>query len=143
MPNATCSKNACSLDLYGLMLKSSVVRFAIVGVGATLTHLCVAAILLGLNPSLHALSVNTIAFCVAVFVSYLGHARFTFKRSGSAWKYFFTSVLGLLINNSIVIAASLFVPYKLLCIALGTFIAPAFVYLVSSRWVFQRHQQNG
>lgn len=125
-----------------LMLKSSIGRFAIVGVIATLTHLCVAAFLLSLVPSMHAVVVNTIAFCVAVFVSYLGHSRFTFKREGSAWKYFLTSVMGLLINNSIVIAAGFFIPYKMLCIAIGTFMAPAFVYLVSSRWVFQRRQQN-
>lgn len=125
------------------MLKSSVARFAIVGVIATLTHLCVAASLLSVLPSMNTVAVNTIAFCIAVFVSYLGHARFTFKRAGAAWKFFLTSIFGLLINNATVILMSLFTPRKLLCIALGTLIAPAFVYLVSSKWVFPKHRQNG
>jgi putative flippase GtrA len=78
--------------------------FIAVGCAAALTHLAVAAVaveLLRLQP----LAANIVGFCVAFFVSFAGHARWTFplarERFVSARNRFFVVALtGFLINQA-------------------------------------------
>ncbi|NWG46172.1 MAG: GtrA family protein [Alphaproteobacteria bacterium] len=84
---------------------ASLVRFGLVGVGATLVHACVG---LGLEKGLGqpALGANLLGFFSGFIVSYLGHYTFSFRSSaahGTALPRFFAiAMVGLGLNQAIV-----------------------------------------
>lgn len=119
------------------MITGEFVRFCFVGGAATMTHLVAAVLLLWLLPGLNVIAINTIAFLVAFSVSYLGHRHFTFSREGSPLKYFLTSLVGLLINNAVVLTVSVFTDVRLAAIVIGTSIAPVAVFFLSKYWAFE------
>ena len=81
------------------------VRFAGVGVLATLVHICTALVAYELL-SFASLWANFAGFAVAVFVSYFGHARITFKTEADHGQQFprflFVALVGLATSSSVV-----------------------------------------
>lgn len=116
-------------------------RFGIVGVGATLTHLCVAILLIKAF-STPPLLANLIAFLMAFIVSFGGHYIWTFSRPGhhgrAVVRFFVTAFSGFL-TNTVVLAALLrdgrLTEVQSLIIAVT--IIPVVTYLISRFWAFK------
>lgn len=119
------------------MIKGELFRFCFVGAAATITHLVAAALLLSLLPAFNLVAINTAAFFVAFTVSYLGHRHYTFSREGSPFRFFLTSVVGLLINNTVVVVVNSFTGAHFIAIVIGTSIAPVAVFFLSKYWAFE------
>ncbi|WP_409558555.1 GtrA family protein [Brucella sp.] len=148
---STChwlSKNANRQAVLGgivqaVLLNSKIVRFGLVGGGATFVHVIVAAIALYFSPTLPIVLVNMTAFSFAVIVSYVGHMFFTFQTRGSLLKFIITSLIGLLSNNIVAYSSYEMTGFKFFSVLLGTLIAPFVVYVLSTFWVFSnriKHQ---
>lgn len=119
-------------------------QFGIVGGMAALTHYSTALICVyqfGLNEYLS----NLVGFLVAFGVSYMGQSSWTFadknhQRQSTLPRYFLTSVLGFVINATLLYGfmyIHLTYPVALLLAIIG---AAGFVYLLSSLWVFRHHE---
>lgn len=117
-------------------LENKILRFAVVGGGATIVHLALATSLVRGFPSISIFNANAVAFAVAVFVSFIGHSVFTFKAKGSLLRFLTTAIVGLCCNNLVAYALLWATDIKLLSIATGTLAAPVVVYILSSFWVF-------
>lgn len=117
-------------------LNRRVVRFAIVGIGATIIHLLVASFLVAYFPQIQIISANAIAFSIAVFFSFLGHSYFTFQVQGSLIKFATTAIIGLACNNIVAYTVLWLSGLKILSVVVGTLAAPVVVYFLSSFWVF-------
>lgn len=124
------------------ILGHSSVRFIIVGAIATMTHAVMAMILLSFDRDLSVLKVNTAAFLIAVLVSYAGHALYTFKMSGSLYKYILTSIICLFINNTVAFVFDHIAKSKPVAIAVGMLVAPIVGYAISRKWVFSDRQNT-
>lgn len=84
------------------------------------------------------LGVNLLSFTVAFFVSYFGHARVTFRRSGRADRFLLTSLSGLALNSLVVLVVTSITGWKFGAVAIGAISAPILVFLMSRSWVFGR-----
>jgi putative flippase GtrA len=120
------------------LLHAKPVRFLLVGGLATFTHLVVATIIVLTLPDLSALAVNTVAFVVAFFVSYLGHSRYTFGARGSLIRFLTTSLSGFALNTSLVWILTLADVPKLGAIIVATLAAVIVSYLLFNQWVFKK-----
>lgn len=117
------------------------IRFGVVGVGATLTHTAVFWLVWG-QLGLHHAPANVLAFLVAFEVSYWGHGRWSFaqgkRRRGTRWRLFLVALLGLGLNMTWG-----WVTFDLLDAGLPVFVAlqvgltPAIVFGLSRVWVFR------
>jgi putative flippase GtrA len=121
------------------------IRFGLVGVSATLTHILffVAFIeVLGIG----AFSANVIAYVIACFVGYSGHSTWTFRlranssrRTSSATfaKFIIASLCGLAFNALIVLAIVqvLSRPYFHAIPFMAT-VVPLAVFMMNKLWVF-------
>jgi putative flippase GtrA len=114
------------------------VRFVLVGGAATLTHLVVALAILSGPVRVEPLYANLAAFCVAFGVSYLGHRFFTFKAPGAPIRFLLAALLGLLVNNAVLVTILAAGMSERLAIGIAALAAPAIVFLVSKFWVFSR-----
>ncbi|MCS2609039.1 GtrA family protein [Halomonas dongshanensis] len=112
-------------------------RFFVVGGGATLIHLAIAALLIFLFPFLHIYAVNFISFLTAFLFSFLGHQYFTFKRQGSLAKFFSVSVLGFFLNNIVLTIGLAFHFPKMIAILIAVMSVPFLTYIVSKIWIFR------
>ena len=126
-------------------LFQQLVSFAIVGVGATLTHAIIFNIAFE-QFNFHHLIANILGFCIAFLVSYLGQFHWTFKeqaiqlndKRGAFLKFLKTALLGFSVN--------LFWSYLILEIlqlhhyyylVLLTFVTQVFIFLLNKFWVFK------
>ena len=118
----------------------TILRFGIVGVLATLTHICV-VVGLSFTTSLHPVTMNSLAFCLAFLVSAYGHMRFTFHFKGDRFpalvKFFIVALISLAISN---FALYGFVKSSLVKVsiaqAIAIFIVPVFSFVASKFWAF-------
>lgn len=113
-----------------------VVRFGLVGVAASVTHVLVAALLLMMQPALHEGWINVIAYGVAFGVSLLGHQRVTFRRPAHLRRFIVMSLSGFGINNLVLFLALAIGASGLWAIVPAVGIAAAVSYLLSRCWVF-------
>ncbi len=111
-------------------------RFALVGAAATLVHMAVATLLLGLC-SWPAYPANLGAFLVAFGVSYLGHRHITFARAGSPWRFLLVALAGFGLNNLLLTGLLAWGVPPLYALVAATALVPVFSYLLSSLWVFR------
>jgi putative flippase GtrA len=118
------------------------VRFGVVGGMATLVHLAVAWGLLAVWPELNLLAVNLLSFAVAVFVSYFGHMHFTFARRGRAHRFLLTALVGLLVNNGLLLLIANMTEWRYLAVVVATLAAPVVVFLMSKFWVFRQEERS-
>jgi putative flippase GtrA len=109
-----------------------------VGGAATLTHLAVALAIVSAHTRVAPLHANLAAFCVAFLVSYLGHRYFTFKAPGAPVRFLAAALLGLLVNNVVLVALLAAGLSDRLAIGVAALAAPGVVFLVSKFWVFSR-----
>ncbi|PJJ96375.1 polysaccharide biosynthesis protein GtrA [Lysobacteraceae bacterium NML91-0213] len=113
-------------------------RFIMIGLLATLTHLVTAFLLTWAAPQLSVYLANSLAFCVAFMVSFYGHTHFTFGRRGSLTKFLLVSISGFALNNLILHGAQMLGVAPRLALALAIAIVPVFTYVASSIWAFSR-----
>lgn len=119
-------------------LLGQLLRFGLVGGLATLVHLGVAWLVLYYWPLAYPFLVNLIAFLVAFQVSFWGHARFTFRQKGSAWRFMGVTLGGFALNNSLLwLFLMLGVESPFIAICLAVFFVPLFVFIASRLWVFK------
>ncbi len=116
--------------------------FIAVGSAAALTHLTVVAMVVegfGLKP----LAANVIGFCIAFFVSFSGHAHWTFPLSPERFaaarrRFFAVAVTGFALNQTAYAEAlHLFGPrYYLPVLAAVLLGVAAATFLLSKLWAF-------
>lgn len=121
-------------------LRRQVMRFGIIGITATLTHVVIVLLLVE-GRVLGPLSANIIAFSTALFVTYLGNHKWTFGLSGAHGRHFprfiVIALLGLALNQSIVylIVEALRWDYRI-ALALVVTVVPAITFLLNRGWAF-------
>ena len=119
-----------------------VARFAIVGVGATLTHVLIVLMLVE-NGLLHPFWANLIAFSTALFVTYFGNHQWVFELRGEHEHYFpkfiVIALLGLALNQGIVylVVDSLGWDYRISLFLVVTAV-PALTFALNRFWAFRR-----
>lgn len=112
-------------------------RFGGVGVIATLVHLGVAGLALMVWPDMSPFLANLIAFLVAFQVSFWGHRRFTFRRSGRAHRFFVLAFAGFALNNGVLAALlGLTALNGIVAITAATFAVPLLMYIAARFWAF-------
>lgn len=114
-------------------------RFVLVGGLATLVDLCVTVALL-YTTSLHENVITTLAYLVAFFVSFFGHAKVTFQRSGSIVKFFALSLSMLALRNVIVYLLVSYVMRGLIPIVISMAVVMVITFVVSKTMVFKGQQ---
>lgn len=112
-----------------------IIRFVFIGGLATLTDLCVTVVLLYAT-QFHEVVITTLAFCVAFFVSFFGHAKVTFKRSGNIFKFLALSVSMLLLRNLIVFLLVTYVMRGLIPIVFAMAVVTVITFVLSKKFVF-------
>jgi putative flippase GtrA len=118
-----------------------IIRFAIVGIGATLTHMLAALALLHFL-KVSPLTGNFIGFLVAFVVSFTGHYFWTFSRPGkhrrALLRFFVTALAGFLINTMVLVA--LLADGRIsetLSLAFAIAVIPAVTFLIGRFWAFR------
>ncbi len=121
-------------------LLRQVLRFAVVGMGATLTHAAVFWLGFALG-GLHHVPANILAFLVAFEVSYFGHRRWSFaggrRETGRRWRLLAVSLLGLGLNLAWGALAFELWGGMALFLALQIGVTPGLVFVLSRLWVFK------
>ncbi|MEJ2125307.1 MAG: GtrA family protein [Alphaproteobacteria bacterium] len=118
-----------------------IIRFGMVGVGATLTHIAVANTVLALVTG-SPYAASAMGFTVAFAVSYLGHYHFTFaKNSGhgqSLPRFFVVALTGFLGSLIVlkVIATQGVIP-QAVSLTLSILVIPGLTYLAARIWAFR------
>ena len=120
-------------------------RFGLVGVVATATHMVVAIALLKLA-GFHPVLANMTAFCVAFFVSLVGQTLFTFRSRLSlviGVRFLLVALISLLVSTLTVWTMGR-IPSVTPTLATlsGAFCAPVVSYLFNSLWTY-RHREAG
>jgi len=115
-------------------------RFGVVGIAASATHIAVALLLIE-QAKLDVMAANALAFLIAVIVSYAGNHAWTFRREGRHGTYFprflATSLAGLFLNQAIVfVAVRLFGLGYLAAILIVVATVPLLTFIVSKLWAF-------
>tara|TARA_E500000178_G_scaffold7012_1_gene7046 strand:- start:12 stop:404 length:393 start_codon:yes stop_codon:yes gene_type:complete len=118
---------------------SAIGRFGLVGIGATLVHLCVSVLVLAMGLDVYL--ANLVGFVVAFVFSFLGHSRVTFPdgdRSHLAWaRFFLVALMGFGLNNLVLLLSSGHdMEYARLMLAV--FVAPLATFVLSALWVFAK-----
>ena len=123
---------------------SSVLKFGLVGLFATLTYYFSA---ISLREVLYGFSImitNLIAYCLAMFVSYVGHYFWTYNAKGSHGatfaKFIASALFGSALNSAIVyICMSFSMQYKS-AMFVAIVLVPAVAYVINKKWVFRTNQ---
>jgi putative flippase GtrA len=124
-------------------LGTQVVRFGVVGVTATATHVGIVLALVetGLLTPFWA---NVVAFSAALFVSYLGNHKWTFELQGGHRRHFprfiTVAILGLAVNQGIfhVVVGVLQGDYRI-ALAIVVTVVPAITFVLNRFWAFRSH----
>jgi len=117
-----------------------ILTFAVVGGLATATHF-VLALVANAQGGLEPLVANVVGYLGAVFVSYVGNARLTFRRrvfdQAQFLRFILVSLAGLLLGQAITYLAThgLGIPFHLALIGVVT-IVPVFTFISSRLWAF-------
>ena len=122
-------------------------RFAVMGVLATLVHVC-AAYLANLVQDLNPFAANLIGFLCAFWVSYLGNFHWTFRGSAGhavhVRRFAISSALCFLLSNGIVafIHSLLHLPFIVALSAIAVFIPPL-SFALAKFWAFRSSPGGG
>nr|WP_321361078.1 GtrA family protein [uncultured Hyphomonas sp.] len=122
-------------------IRAEILRFGLIGGGATLIHTIVAYSLTFLT-GFPQLVINTMAFLVAFSFSGVGHTYFTFRvrqnRLRAIAKWFVVSVAGLIAGNAIIWSCmTLAGQPAALAQAIGIGGTVVFSFLASRLWAFR------
>jgi putative flippase GtrA len=123
-------------------LSRQIIAFASVGVAATIVHYLSALVAALWLPIAFA---NPVGFVLAFFVSYLGHAQFTFQLKGEARRhrqrlprFIVTASAGFLMGHMILLTVTRITAapdWVALAIAVGS--VPVITFALSKLWVFR------
>lgn len=128
------------------LLCRQLLRFAVVGGMATVTHMAIFAAVMELR-LLPAMLANTVAFLVAVLVSFLGHFSWTYRENtrhlqlsaahGELLRFFVTALIGFGLNSLVVWVSIelLRLHYVYALVPMATAV-PLVVFAISRYWVF-------
>lgn len=119
-----------------IRISGQILRFAIVGGAATLTHMGVAGALIGVGLDWPVWLVNLAAFTVAFWVSFFGHRHFTFQAAGSPLRFLGAALAGLAVNNLCLAVTFWLTRHDLASIVLAAIASPVAVFVISRLWVF-------
>lgn len=120
----------------------SVLRFALVGVGATLLYAVLAALLSSGDPAtLHSSAASVAAYAMASVFSYAGHRVFTFVSGGAhrveAPRFVVLTLSGLAVSFALpAIVTGAFDGPVAVSIALTCLLVPVINYFALRLWVF-------
>lgn len=115
-------------------------RFAVIGVAATFTHLLVAQVGLALVFE-SASQANVGGFLVAFLVGLVGHYYFTFRQQGTliraTWRYSIIAVAGFLLNATVlyILVQSAWLN-QAVSLAIAITIVPAGTFVAGRLWGF-------
>jgi putative flippase GtrA len=134
---------SATADRLGLLVQS--LRFGIVGIAATLTHVAVFVALIQTGDAAPLLA-NALAFGVAFVLSFLGHFWWTFRAPAELetrrWapalvRFLVIALSGFLLNTAVVfmVVEVLTVSYMYAAVLMVT-VVPACVFVASKFWVF-------
>jgi putative flippase GtrA len=129
---------------YGSLLRKDgarPLRFALVGLAATFTHVGLAWLILRAEPQANPYLVNCLAYAVGFFVSYFGHRYLTFNTSGSMARFLLVAIGGFAINNLLVTALLAASASSFVAILVATAVVPVLTYVASALWVFKRRSR--
>lgn len=118
----------------------SVLRFGIIGIVATITHIVIVAFILAFN-LMPIFTANFTAFLTAFCVSFIGNYKWTFKSHNnlkrSLGRYFLIASLGFIVNNIIlfILIYEKILPPLYAAIISACFI-PIVTFLLSKYWAF-------
>lgn len=138
------SKLKHQINVHNINL-GQLVSFAVVGVGATLTH-ALAFHVLYAWVDVTQLPANIIGFLVAFCVSYLGQFKWTFKTEAQAatcqkkafMRFAKTAAIGLLLNLAWAgITIDWLGLHHYVYLALLMFVTPVVIFLLNKFWVFK------
>ncbi|MBA4381361.1 MAG: GtrA family protein [Sideroxydans sp.] len=124
------------------MIQYQVVRFAVVGVVATVTH--VAVLVVGVEwLGLHPVVASTLGFLAAVTDSYLLNRSWTFKsdvaHSQTLWRFVVVSLFGLGLNTVMMTSLVGYFHWWYLWAQVATLlIVPVSNYLLNRHWTFKQ-----
>lgn len=114
-------------------------RFACVGVAATLTHVLVALAVTWAFDLLPLLA-NFIGFCVAVFVSFWGHLRVTFRVANPQRRHLFRfsilSLVSLAVSTAITAAMTAFGASMTMAMCAVGIVVPMASFVAARLWAF-------
>lgn len=122
------------------LLPQTLLKFASVGVLATLVHLSV--FFLCKTIAINVLAANFIAWLFAVFISYIGHKNWTFSATTpnanlkTQFKFVINSLLSLAFNSCFTYVFTTLYPSNLLTTISIIFFTPLISFLVMKYWVF-------
>lgn len=114
--------------------------FGLVGGLATLTHYCIAVVLVKFFMA-DVYIANVSAYLVAVFVSYIGHSTFTFRQAmtrNNAIKFTVVSLLALGLSNLVLLvlqflgSGNVYINFAVVVSAV-----PVFSYFMNKLWVYK------
>jgi len=113
-------------------------RFGLVGLSATFTHVGLAWLILSAWPAANPYLVNVMGYALGFFVSYFGHRYLTFRTEGSMSRFGLVVIGGFALNNLLVTLLLAASASAFVAILVATAIVPVVTYVASSRWVFRR-----
>ncbi|WP_299870059.1 GtrA family protein [uncultured Roseobacter sp.] len=126
-----------------ILQPQQVVRFGLVGIVATITHLVVAQFVL-LSGLATVFQSTVVGFLVAFAVSLSGHHWFTFRHNNrfyqSLWKYAAVAIGGFLANILIlaVLVSTAWVS-RSIALSIAVLAVPILSYVASSLWAFPKN----
>lgn len=127
-------------------MKQQAIRFAVVGVVATLTHIGILTLgveRFGMNPVL----ASTLGFIAAVAASYVLNRRWTFKSTEShgktLWRFVVVSLFGLALNTAMMVVLVQHFHWWYLWAQLGVLlVVPLSNFLLNRYWTFNTRQRQ-
>lgn len=131
--------DSASLIRTGAVWPGQIARFAVVGVAATLTHVCVALMVTAMT-GLPPLLANLAGFSVAVLVSFWGHLRVTFRvpdpQPQHLVRFIILSLVSLAVSSMITAICTRAGGGMGLAMGLVTLIVPGASFLAARLWAF-------
>lgn len=123
--------------------KWQILRFLVIGSGATLVHIITGMLLLFIyKESIPIFLINFIAFVFAFLFSYFGHKYFTFKANGNLIKFLCVAILGFVFNNLFLYLEIKAGFDRKIALPISIAVIPVATYFLSKIWVFNKDHCN-
>ncbi len=130
-------------------MKHQISRFIVVGCAAAAVHLLVVALLVSAG-SVAPIWANPMGFIVAFFVSFAGHARWTFptepaSRGRARHRFFVIALAGFLLNQSLFASGLQRIDPRayLILLAAVTVAVAGSTFVLARLWAFARPVDQG
>lgn len=126
-----------------ILEKWQMLRFLVIGSGATLVHIIIGMLLLFIcKNSIPIFLINFIAFVFAFLFSYFGHKYFTFKADGNLIKFLCVAILGFVFNSLLLYLELKAGVNRKIALPISIAVIPVVTYFLSKIWVFNKDYCN-